>query len=498
MRRQHTVSLGLLVGWLAVCALTAGIAAAQNDDVQPAVTVLREILADPTADPLAWTALQIKADKDLAPVLVAMTRSGERSIRLLGTTTIADIAPDAAPAALLERLQTDPAATIRAEALGQLIRLEAIAPGHLVEALDVDDEMVRCLAARALAEVRPDQAVSALEALTDSAEPTVAASASATLLKLGRQQQLEPLRKLFTSPETPDELLGLLLLQFEDEDIGRAADLARQLAQSDRPTALRLEALRVLTVITPRAATELRSMIQQSDRVVFCVQVLRILADCPDGPAAVADLMDDPRESIRRLAHFELARTADEQEAAETALAAVRLRHPVVVEYILSVAAEDIADHPRRGEAYIPALWEIIDQAPAGNDLMAEHFRAAQAVSLLADIGNAESLQLLAGILSQPYSAGVRAVAAGMMASTNSDVCDLMAPLLDSPHSELAVDAAIALGSHRDSRANPYLQRIIANRSRYASSTVSIAAWYLLKNTGRAAQVAEELAAEIR
>ena len=498
MRRHNTILLGLLAGWLIVCALTTPIAFAQEVDAGPAIAVLREMLADPTADPLAWAALQMKADEHLAPVLTAMTRSGQRSTRLLGTTAFAEIAGKEAAPALLERLQTDPATTIRAEALAQLIRLDAITPVHLVEALDVDDEMVRCLAARALAEVRPDQAIETLESLAESGVPTVAASAQATLLKLGRQQQLAPLRELFASPDTSDELLGLLLLQFEDEGIGRAADLARQLGQSDRPTGLRLEALRVLSIIAPRAAVELRAMIQQSDRLVFSIQILRILADRPEGAAAAADLLDDPRQAIRLLAHFELARLADVQEASETALAVVRLRHPIVVEYILSVAASDVENEPRRAVAYIPALWEIIDQAPPGSDLTTEHFRVAQAVSLLADIGNAESLDLLSGILTQPYSAGVRAVAAGLMTSTNPAVCDVMAPLLASPYSELAVDAAMALGNHRDPRANAYLMNILTRRDRYASSTVTVAAWYLLRNTGQAAQAAQTLAGEIR
>jgi HEAT repeat protein len=494
MRRLRTLSLGLLI----LCALTAAPAPAQEVDTQPAVAVLRDLLADPTADPLAWAALQLRADADLTPVLTAMTRSDQRSIRLLGTTAFAEVAGKAAAPSLLERLQTDPASTIRAEALAQLIRLDAISTSDLLEALDIDDDMVRCLAARALAAVRPDRAVDTLTALAQGGEQAVSASAQATLLKLGHQKYFDPLRALFASSETPDELLGLLLLQFEDEKIDRAADLARQLAQSDRPAGLRLEALRVLTVIAPRAAVELRSTIQQSDRQVFCVQVLRIMADLPDGPASVADLLDDSRASIRLLAHFELARLADVQEASETALAAVRLQHPVVVEYILAVAADDIEDEPRRAAAYVPALWEIIDQAPAGHELTRKHFLAAQAVSLLADLGHAESLDLLVGVLEQPYSAGVRAVAAGLMTSNNPVVCDVMAPLLASPYSELAVDAAMALGSHRDPRANAHLLQILAQPDRYATSTITVSAWYLLKNAGQTHRVAKELAAEIR
>jgi len=475
-------------------------ARAQQDPYGPAVAYLESIISEPTAHPIGWAALRARADRDFLPVLDALSRSANRENRLLATATVADVADEDAADILRQRVHDETVETIRAEALAQLIRLRAAGDRDCRAALASADPMVRCLAARALADIDPDLAIDVLTELTRHDEPAVAAPAHAALVKLGRPRHLKRLRALLAAEETDKQLRRLLLMQIADEQIAAAEDLVRQVARSEQTSdELRLQAYRTLAAINPQATKDLLAAVRESTRVVMGVRLLALLAAQPEGPAAVEDLLDDPREAVRILAGLELARLADEPDAARAALTAVALGHPIVLEYVLAVVRDDLDHRGRRARCYVPALWRIIELVPErGRNLTADHFFAAQAATLLADIGDADSLRRLEEDLAAPYGAKVRAIAAGLMRSRNPAACDLMVPLLDSPYDELAIDAAIALGSHRDTRGNGALREIIDHADRYDPATVAVACWYLLKNTDQAPAAAAQLARAVR
>ncbi|HDZ21977.1 MAG TPA: hypothetical protein ENH78_11855 [Phycisphaerae bacterium] len=170
-----------------------------------------------------------------------------------------------------------------------------------------------------------------------------------------------------------------------------------------------------------------------------------------------------------------------------------------MIDYVLDLARRDIDQRSTRADFYAPALLHVIAVARDDTERMGDdHFRAAQAATLLADLGTDEALRHLHRLLSATRGATIRAVAAGVMKSDNPDVCDAMAPLLDSPYSELIVDAALTLGAHGDARANAALADIIAKPNRYLSPTVAMASWYLVRNSGQAGQIAQALAAGVK
>jgi len=468
-----------------------------SDNVQAATGFLRKLFENPSAEPLAVMALRTRQDEALLPLFAVLSRSRDKEMRLLATASLADVGgPKAAPI-LLERLRQDPVMTVRAEAIAQLIVLEGIGVGELQEAIQMSDEMVQCLAARALAEAEPDQALSVLERLAKSREPMVARPAQTALLKLGRNDHLGDLRKLFADAETANDLLALLLLQIREEQINEAADLVRLVAASSRPRVVRLAAYRTLAVVAPEATNDLLEAVSGGNRIVLRVQLLGLLAQRPDGPVALEELIDEP-DPIGALVRLELARLSTENEAKAAAMAVVKLGHPVVIEYVLGLARKDFEKRGPWAGCYAPALWRIVDAAPAGARRPGQrHLHAAQAVTILADMQPDGAFDRLRAMLGQPYSAKLRAVAAGLMKSANPATCDLMAPLLENPYTELSVDAALALGEHNDRRADPTLRKLVTESQRYSALTSALASWYLLNSSGQAAAVCRQLAQEL-
>lgn len=474
-------------------------AAGQVPDVQSATAFLQELLADPSAAPEALVALRLTNDHDLAPIFVAMTRSAEKESRLFATASLSAVAGDDAAEPLLERLRSDTMMVVRAEAMAQLSELNALSVRDLREALDIEDETIQCMAARALVmEEHGSVASSTLNRLTESSEPMTACTARAALLNMGQRDQLDALRDTLADEDTPLILISLLLLQIEEEEIVEAVDLVREVASSDRPAELRLQAYKTLSSVSDRATNELVAALNPADRIVLRVGVLHLLADRPDGPARL-ERFTEGGDPVAVLAQLEVTRLGGGPRAAQAALEAVQTGHPIVINYLLSRAQEDIEAQGDRADFYTAALLDVISSARANADeLASEHVRAARAAMLLGDLGTTEALEQLRGILGRPRDATVRAVATGLMQSKNPVVCNTMAPLLESPFTDLLVSAALTLGGHGDARANVALQKITNESTRYQAATVALASWYLIRNADKAPQTAATLAAGIR
>ncbi|MHC4563402.1 MAG: HEAT repeat domain-containing protein [Planctomycetota bacterium] len=487
-----------VIAAIALLAL-AGPVGAQAVDPAPAAEYFQELLVDPASSALELETLARLGDEDMLPLFVVMTRSKDKQIRLLGTALLGETGADKAAEPLQQRLESDPMMTIRHEALAQLIRLDTISVGQLLAATRVDDEAVRCLAARELARRKNgDIAAGVLKELTESSEMLTVCQARLGLLGLRDRKQLAPLAETIQDPDTNAALILPLLLQVKSEEITEALPLVRHVAGSDRPWSLRVLAYRVMSDLSPAATRELADSLEQVTAIVHRVQLLRLLAEQADAPPRLQKLAsgDDP---VAALARLELARLAGGPKAAKAAIAAIDLGHPVVVDYVLDVIGQDIDKRGAKVDHYTAALAHCIEKVPADSQALSrEHMPAIKAAALLGDLGTERSLALLKQLLTSRYSTTVRAVAAGVQRSANPAVVDSIRPLLDSAYAELAAAAAITLGAHGHEEANPGLLAMINRPVRHPPATVALASWYLLKNTGQSRRTARNLAETIK
>jgi len=489
-----------LITILLIAVLAAG---AAGQDTAAASAYLHNVMADPEMSPIVMMSLRTTGDKELLPLFVALTRSSDKRVRLFATSSIAELADaDAAPA-LLERLDSDPAMAVRAEAIAQLLALDAIPLGQLVEALDIPDENVQLIAARAL--VHKDNfaaAVGALERLTGSNDKNIAAVARLILLASGDSRQLPHLREFVAGLDTNNtspEVVGLLLGQIEEFHIAPAADVARDVLAMNISSAMKIQAWRALSATSDEVTDQLADAIRNTQQMPVKVQLLKILASRSDAPRQLARFVDSDDEAIAALSQFELSRLGGASDAADVTRAAMDLRHPVIVAYVLDQAARDIAAGSANAGLYVPALISYLRSVRAEANLMElGHFQAARAATLLANHGSDEALAALKEILSQRYNALVRATAAGVLKSVNPAVCDLMRPLLTSPYPELSGDAALTLGKFGDRDAVTRLNEIVARPERYEPALVVLASWYLLKADQQGLATIESLAQTVQ
>ena len=478
-------------------AMASGAALGQADEA--ALAYLEQALGDPALAPVVMMALRTTGDEDLLPLFVALTRSADKRIRLFATSSMWELADANAAPALLERLDEDPAMVVRAEAIAQLVALDAIPISRLVAALNIPDENVQLMAARAL--VNGDNAASAiatLETLTESPDDNIAVVAHLLLLAAGDESHLAPLRE-FAGLNTfgaSSTVVGLLLGQVEEYRIAGADDLARDVIAMNVSVPLNIQAWRALSAISDDITDELADAIGHTYLMHARVQLLRILAARSDAPRRLQQFVDSSDDQvIAALSAFELSRLGGASDAAEITQEAMDLGHPGVLDYVLSQAAKDITAGASNADQYVPALLSCILSVRAESRQMeVEHLRAAQAATLLANHGSPEAIEGLREILGRRYNALVRAVAAGVMKSTNPAACDLMRPLLTSPYSELSNDAALTLGRFGDSDATDRLGEIVARPGRYEPALVVLASWYLLKANQQSRDVAEMLA----
>lgn len=474
-------------------------AAAAAEAPGDALGVLVDLVGDPVRSGPALAALRASKDKDLAPVFVALSRSGDKRMRLFAVASLPDVCGPGAAPALAERLAKDPMMTIRAEALVRLMAMEAATPPQLAAALRVGDEKVRCLAARGLVACgRGAEAAGVLRELAQSNDPGTSAAARVALLAAGDAGQAAALKKLVADDSTPDEVLLVILSQVASEKVTAAIELVGQVAWSSRGEALRVRAFKTLSALSPKAGAVLVGAIESSTHTVFRVYLLEALSSRGDAAVHLARLAR-VEGTIGVLARMELARVDRGAKAARAVSAAFELRHPVVLDYLIARARKDIAADGREGDFYTPALLAFIRSVnPTPARMRADHFRAAQSASLLLDLGTPAAMAGLREILAGRHNAIRRAVGAGMLRSDNRVACELARGLLGSPYEEMANDAALTLGRFNDPAGKGPLGAIVAHPKRHRPELVALAAWYLLRNEGRSRTAARTLAGKIK
>jgi HEAT repeat protein len=423
-------------------------------------------------------------DEQLKWMFLALARSDRKEVRLFTVTAIPSALGSAGDVILADRLRKDALMSVRSEAMAQLVTRDAAPLGVLREAILIDDDTIQLMAAKALA--RNGELIAAkdtLETLTQSSDPDLAANARLALFEAGDDTQLPPLQSYMTSADTSPLGIELLLSQIRNQDTERAAPLVEAvLAMEDISPTLAVQAYRAMVVTDHQATLKIARAISDTDNPNLKVMLFTILAEQPDAMRHLERFATDDNALIRSLAEFELARLSNNESAPDIISTVFRKKTPLLTGYIFHRASEDVRNDDPNVGMYVPGLIaQMLAANPEADTMGLDHVKAAQAATMLSDIGTPDAMDALKDVLSESHNARVRAVAAGMLHSQNVEVCELMVPLLDSPYSELWTDAALVLGRFGDLRAEASLQRIIENSSRHGPLMSTQACWYLIK-----------------
>lgn len=492
-------------------------------------------LAPPTLLALRAASAPGQDDKDLMVLFEAYSRCGDKNLRLLATTTLAEIGGKDAREPLLERLNTDPAMIVRSEALIHLLALGLVSDDQLRAALKFDDESIQCIAAKSLLlRHQPKEAKPVLERLSKSKDQATACLSRLSLLSSGDFSGRRALLETVKDRKTPEDVLDLMLQQIAEEKTTSARDLVEAILATAASPMLKLRAYRTLAAVATDITSALLEAIKTSDDLVVRVHLMRSLAQQKDCDAALrkiakADEKLDDNDIASVLARLELARAQrDTDKMAEALKQAFAMGHPVVVDYVLMDAREDLdgrLEPPAQGQspaatqpttqpqpatqgrpappwmlrAYVAPLLEFVESVPADPEQMRMiHRRAAAAVTWLADCDLKEASAGLEKIMSGKYSAILRASAAGLGKSRNKQVaCRLSRPLLQSPYRDMKEDGALNLARWGDKDGSTIMDEIIANPAEMPVLR-AMACWYSLKIQGRTRDAAKELAKDVK
>lgn len=509
LSRMNGVRQVLLRLWPVALALATATSAGASGPAVPleAVDTAQKSLSDSLRDPdqlgILLLGLRATRDRELQPLYLALLRSRDRQTRLTATAMVGEIGDETILEGLRERLYHDPAMAVRAEAMVQLLRRNGLTTAQLQEALAIDDDGVRMLAAWALIQRgKGTAAIATLQAMLHSPDAETVAQARLSLFGLGvdaPRHQAE-LKKLLLDPKTSDELLQRLLSQIRRENIRAAVEVAQFLTNPQRSRTVRVEAYMALADLAPDASRQMAQVLaapEESD--LFRLNLLRILAEQPDAKYWLEDLAR--RDDLAGLvARFEQARLVGEGDlAALVTTMVVQQGHPMLLEYVLNRLRRDAKENKTKAEAYVEPLLAALRTAELSEDrLTAQHDRMAAAVEELANLGSPRAMAGLRELLSGPNNAVRKLTAGALYRSTNPAVCDLVLPLLQSPYADHRIYAAMTLARHGRSEAIPALLEIQANARTHRPDVLILANWYLLKLAGQSQPAVELLVRTVR
>jgi len=240
---------------------------------------LAKAIRDPKMSASAMLAFRSIADKDLVPLLAALSKSGNKLTRLRATEALGQNDKSVAFVPLVYRLNEDPVMAVRAQALAQLLNMDALTADQLKRCVAIPDEGVQGMASRAL--IKKGQgpaALPVLRKLAKSADSDVAALAKMSLIGLGETAHLADLRKLILDPKTSALLVELLMQQIVEEKITAARGLAMQVAETGSGGPMRMLGYKALAGINPDSAKTLHAALQAADGTVLRVHLVHALA----------------------------------------------------------------------------------------------------------------------------------------------------------------------------------------------------------------------------
>lgn len=500
--------------WIGLAALTWGVAvscAAGADLTEDAMAYLSARLGnenqsseDSQQARRTWVALRATKDPDLAPLFVAMSKSNKEINRRFAVAALGEFCGQAGVEALRLRVAEDSVAAVRGEALARLMDMKEATVEDLQRALKDADETVQVLAARGLARAgQGDAARPSLEKLAGSNAVLTARIAQLTMVALGDRRHMDSLTAAVKDPKMSERQALTLLSQIEDDKIVGALDLVNAVLEVRQELPVRVQAYRALSAVSPTAAADLLKASQGSSDTVARVNILNILAARSDATDALRTLAGQ-EDAPGLLARFELARPNGGEEARKAAQAAMATQHPVVIDYILESAAEDLKDHPKRAGFYVPVLLAYLESVSNNSPQMRrEHIQAAQATTVLVDLGTPEALAGVKKALAGRYGSRVRAVGAGLLKAENKSVAELAQPLLQSPYEDLVTDGSLTLGRMgHDGARNHFSQLLARHKAGQASSSdtalLTLASWYSLKIARHTRLAVEILAKQVK
>jgi HEAT repeat protein len=525
--RLKILTLSVLVLNLAAAAYSQDPTGASSKP--DALAVLTAALKDDKLAPTTLLSLRAACtsgtdDKDLLVLFEALSRCGDKRLRLLATTTLAEIGGKDACPALVERLNNDPAMVVRSEALIHLLALGAVSDDQLRAALKLDDESIQCIAAKTLLlRHQPKEAKEVLQRLSQSKDLATACLSRLSLLTSGDASPRRALLEMAKDRKTPEDVLDLMLQQIAEEKTVWAKDMVEAVLRTEVSPMLKLRAYRTLAAVAPDVTAALVEAIETSDDLVVRVHLMRTLAQQKGCVTALLKMAKaDEKDIACVLARLELARAGrDADKMSETLKEAFAMGHPVVVDYVLSDAREDLdgrVEPPARSSAvqtqpatrterapvnilrtYVAPLLEFIDSAPTDpEEMLPIHRRTAAAVTWLADSDLKEATDGLEKVMSGKYSAILRAAAVGLGKSKNRQCAlRLSRPLLQSPYRDMMEDGALNLGRWGDKDASAVLDKIVANPADMPVLR-AMACWYSLRIQGRTKDAAKELAKVVK
>lgn len=471
-------------------------------DVGPMVACdwLKQALKDEKRIESVLVALRTLNAPELDNVFIALSKSSDRRKRLFATMSLGDLETPAATAALVERLRKDQTMAIRAEALVHLLNRNAADPALLKEAIAIDDENIQCIAARALCRqtASPDPvAISTLTELTLSRSPVVSCLAQLSLVATGQNQHYASLEKLVQNADTSDDVIRLMLRQIVEEEITSGAPLARIILKSKRPMHIRVLAAKALAKTDRSSSHTIFEALRTSPQMIFRISLLSILTQQNDSQRYI-EAISKSSLTVGMLARFEQSRSLTDTpnlKAEQSLRAVIQTGHPIVMNYVLQRASEDIKSKSRDTTFYIKPFLEFIRSVPADTkSLGPQHVLAAQATAWLIKQGSPETFNALERILKGRFNGVSRAVAAGVAQSRDASARNLALGLLKSPYREFVSDAAVALGHLGDPAVAEYFSDIISHPERHSTEMLTLACWYLLKIHNQTEPVAGQIA----
>ncbi|MCE5327553.1 MAG: HEAT repeat domain-containing protein [Planctomycetaceae bacterium] len=486
---------------IAASVLSCAAGGAAGQDYMTALNYLSAALADNGRTRSILPALRAVRDPALLPVFAALSRCGDRELRAFAVEALPECGGAEAGAALKERVWNDPSNEIRAGALVHLSSLKILTDQELLDVIaKVGDENVRSLAADMLTQGEGRaKAIPALRSLVKSKDPTIRTAAQLALLKLGIEDFKDDLFKAAADANTSDAVVSLLVRKIGQDKIAAGLELARQVAQSDRAAPVRVSAYAALAELSPRDVQTVRTALQGSDMTIFKIYLLKIVAKSPQAQQQLRILASNDNPSVAVLVRLELARLDGAAQTGAAAAAALKLGHPIVVDYVVECARKDMADRGPLAEAYVAPLLAYIRSLDApGATLGADHIRGAMAATLLINLGTPAATDGLREIAAGRYGSGVRMVGAALMRTTNPECIGLARVLIASSYQEVVFDGALTLARFNQPQALPALRKIVDNPDPAQPGATAMAAWYVLKLSGKGPAAARALAEQIK
>jgi HEAT repeat protein len=499
--RRITTRATLLLA-VVLCGLAAQALGA--DETKNAYEYLSKNLVDKKNSDMVVAAFHAADDKEFLPLFVALARCGDKRKRLMATTALGQLGGPEAIAALKRQLAEDSAMGIRTRALVHLLDLDAADASVLSNATKIKDEGIQCMAARSLAikSKNPQHRALAKATLTKvagSSEAMIAAMANMGLLSMGDSSKLPGLTKLVSDPNTPTSTVRLIMLQIADEKIPAAEPLARIVISAPKsPVQTRIYACQALAAAFAKPVPMIFAAIRESNSMVFRIPAMGILAEQAGSKPYIGAIAKSALP-IAPMASFEMARKTPGPTSSAAVQKALAIKHPVAINYIMQQAREDVDKLGAKADFYVAPLLEYIASVEPDTDRMAhEHIMAAQATTLLMDIGTPEAIAGLSKIFDGRYSAITRSAAAGLLRTKNKAARPIALKLLKNPYPELSTYGALTLGHLADPAASEHFNRIISRESGHSVAETTLASWYLLKVNKQSADAAKKLAKLIK